>query len=827
MQKRLFLKWILLCVSILLVQNSFSQDTPQWHLPEGVKARIGKGRANDIALSPDGTQLAVATGIGIWLYNVRTGAEIALLTGHTDRVNSVAYSPNGDTLASVSGREMRLWDPTTQRYKATFEDEGGDSLVYSPNGKTLAVGRWQEIRLLNARTGDLKFTLSYPEREWARIIAISSDGKTLAASARYSSDKVKIYLWNIRTGKQRQMISTQAREVHSLAFSPTANVLASGYWGVDQIDLWNPGTGKKTKTIQEWSESLAYSPDGKNIAIGRGGEISLLNANTGQVRQTLSGHKNGVNSVVFSSDGSILVSGSWDGTIRTWNASTGSHRLTIEGHFDFRAVALSPNGKTIASTSDDGIFLWNTSNGKFSKAFDIGERSHAIAYAPDGNTLAIEKWDNGPRILLLNARTGSVKKTLRYQGESGRVIAYAPNGKMLASGSWNGTIRLWNARTGKLQKTLTGHTREVSSLVFSPDSKVLASGSWDGTVRLWNTGTGKLLRTISTQGESPRSLAFSPDGKVLASGSWDEIQLLNAQNGQLKQTFSGRGEFLAYSRDGKTLASSGWRRIHLWNARTGELQRTLTGPPEGVPWLAFDPKGNTLVSRGWDGTILLWDMNALPKIIAEDVNLDGVVDVEDLVTVASSFGKSVKKGAYPNPDVNGDGVVNRQDVLRIIALLEAAGAPSISSQRVPVFTADTLQYWINRAKQLNNTDAAFQTGIRVLEKLLTTLLTETKATPVETALLANYPNPFNPETWIPYHLANASDVEITIFDGRGSVVRTLTLGHRTVGYYTSRSRAAYWDGRNALGERVASGIYFYQLQVPDEISPMRKMVILK
>ena len=161
MQKRLFLKWILLCVSILLVQNSFSQDTPQWHLPEGVKARIGKGRANDIALSPDGTQLAVATGIGIWLYNVRTGAEIALLTGHTDRVNSVAYSPNGDTLASVSGREMRLWDPTTQRYKATFEDEGGDSLVYSPNGKTLAVGRWQEIRLLNARTGDLKFTLSY------------------------------------------------------------------------------------------------------------------------------------------------------------------------------------------------------------------------------------------------------------------------------------------------------------------------------------------------------------------------------------------------------------------------------------------------------------------------------------------------------------------------------------------------------------------------------------------------------------------------------------------------------------------------------------------
>ena len=93
-------------------------------------------------------------------------------------------------------------------------------------------------------------------------------------------------------------------------------------------------------------------------------------------------------------------------------------------------------------------------------------------------------------------------------------------------------------------------------------------------------------------------------------------------------------------------------------------------------------------------------------------------------------------------------------------------------------------------------------------------------------LLANYPNPFNPETWIPYHLANPSNVQITIYDARGSVVRQLELGHQREGYYTSQSRAAYWDGRNAVGERVASGIYFYQLQT-DQLSFLRKMVILK
>ncbi|MYK19047.1 T9SS type A sorting domain-containing protein [Candidatus Poribacteria bacterium] len=99
-------------------------------------------------------------------------------------------------------------------------------------------------------------------------------------------------------------------------------------------------------------------------------------------------------------------------------------------------------------------------------------------------------------------------------------------------------------------------------------------------------------------------------------------------------------------------------------------------------------------------------------------------------------------------------------------------------------------------------------------------------TPKDTVLLPNYPNPFNPETWIPYHLAAATDVQITIYDATGGVVRRLDLGHQSAGYYTARSRAAYWDGKNALGESVASGIYFYQLQA-DTVSHLRKMLILK
>ena len=108
----------------------------------------------------------------------------------------------------------------------------------------------------------------------------------------------------------------------------------------------------------------------------------------------------------------------------------------------------------------------------------------------------------------------------------------------------------------------------------------------------------------------------------------------------------------------------------------------------------------------------------------------------------------------------------------------------------------------------------------MLEQLLAILI------PKKTGLLPNYPNPFNPETWIPYQLAKAGNVKIVIYDAKGIIVRTLVLGHQSAGYYTDRSRAAYWNGRNILGERVASGIYFYQL-LADNVSPIGKMIIQK
>jgi hypothetical protein len=172
-------------------------------------------------------------------------------------------------------------------------------------------------------------------------------------------------------------------------------------------------------------------------------------------------------------------------------------------------------------------------------------------------------------------------------------------------------------------------------------------------------------------------------------------------------------------------------------------------------------------------------------------------------------------------DVNRDDVVNILDLVLVAgALGNAAAAPSMNAQALKALSASEAGRWLAQAGELELTDPASREGVLYLEQLLAAL------TPKETALLPNYPNPFNPETWIPYQLAEDAEVTFTIYDSSGIMVRRLKLGHRLAGYYADRGKAAYWDGRNVFGENVASGVYFYHLSAGD-YSATRRMLILK
>ena len=207
---------------------------------------------------------------------------------------------------------------------------------------------------------------------------------------------------------------------------------------------------------------------------------------------------------------------------------------------------------------------------------------------------------------------------------------------------------------------------------------------------------------------------------------------------------------------------------------------------------------------------------------AYDVNKDGITNILDLILVGQALGKT--KPANARTDVNGDGAVNISDLVLVAGHLgELSGisaAPSVLALHSIGLDSATIQAWIAQAQAENDGSFVFQHGIANLQRLLALL------TPEKTVLLANYPNPFNPETWIPYHLAVPTKVTLHIYAVNGALVRTLDLGHQHAGMYQQRTRAAYWDGRNQLGEPVASGMYFYRLTAGD-FTATRKMLIRK
>ena len=225
-----------------------------------------------------------------------------------------------------------------------------------------------------------------------------------------------------------------------------------------------------------------------------------------------------------------------------------------------------------------------------------------------------------------------------------------------------------------------------------------------------------------------------------------------------------------------------------------------------------------------DGTVDGTDIQLVARAALQnsnaltDIDGDDDVDVEDLVAFAAT-----------PVDVNGDTAKDDDDIKLIARIALNAGdgdagtgdaAPALS-QIHAALNAQNLQHLVQQARQRNRFDATYRRGLAALERILESLII-----PEESALLPNYPNPFNPETWIPYQLASPAEVTLTLYDVTGRVVRTLHLGHQAAGMYRSKSRAAYWDGRNAQGEPVASGIYFYTL-VAGEFTATGKMLIRK
>ena len=269
---------------------------------------------------------------------------------------------------------------------------------------------------------------------------------------------------------------------------------------------------------------------------------------------------------------------------------------------------------------------------------------------------------------------------------------------------------------------------------------------------------------------------------------------------------------LSSARFGSSVSGTGTLLLVTFTAKAlGETRVTFSD------FFAGSSDGETISSGVPEIRITIED-RAFP---AWDVNQDGQVNVFDLILVSSYLGEDAS--VNPQADVNGDGTINVLDLIVVAQNLgeSTAAAPSnVAAIDSLELDPAMVQAWIAAAEAKHDGSIAFRQGIENLERLLALLL------PEKTVLLANYPNPFNPETWIPYHLAEAADVTVHIHAAGGTLIRRLVLGYQAAGIYQSRSRAVYWDGKNEVGESVASGVYFYTLTAGD-FTATRKMLVVK
>ncbi len=362
--------------------------------------------------------------------------------------------------------------------------------------------------------------------------------------------------------------------------------------------------------------SIQYSPNGLWLAVASGSEIIVYNAQSRECIQTLTGHTNRVTSIAWDHESKRLASGSWDNTVRLWEALSGKALRVLQGHTgSVKSVAWDYESKRLASGSwDNTVRLWEASSGKALRVLQ-GHTHVVSSVAWDHESKRLASGSDDKTVRLWEASSGKALRVLQGHADSVSSVAWDHESKRLASGSYDNTVRLWEASSGKELRVLQGHADSVSSVAWDHESKRLASGSYDNTVRLWEASSGKELRVLQGHAGSVNSVAWDHESKRLASGSDDKtVRLWEASSGKALRVRQGHTSLVnsvAWDHESKRLASgSNDTTVHLWEASSGKALRVLQGHTNWVRSVAWDHESKRLALGSLDHTVRLWEASS-------------------------------------------------------------------------------------------------------------------------------------------------------------------------------------------------------------------------
>ena len=815
--------FVVVTVLLLFVHSSFAQDATILDHGSPVQSVTFSPVDNSIVASAGGHNT-----IKLWNWRENTVKD---LMAHKDKVNSVVFSPDGKLL--VSGSEdstIKIWDVSQWETIETREPitvrmfSPVHTVVFHPDGQLIATSG-RHAKLLDTTNQAEIATLQHDD--WVWTVAFSGDGSYLATDDGVGTT---VKVWNIQQKQITTILEGHTSDINFVKFSPANQTLASSAWD-GEIKLWSTSNWEPLGTLHtNGTAALDFSPDGKTLASGGSEEVGLWSVASGEKIATLRGHTGWIRGVAFSPDGAILASGGEGGTVRVQDIT--SHLESIDPRDIVRLIYFLPSDRSPQRDIDEKFDkLIKEVQEVFAGQMDYyGFGRKTFQFETDATGKAIvhhvkssfkeayfhnqagkvweeidEHFDRSINIYLAALDTSTEDLDGFACGYGGPHGAFGGSVLIAASG-WcfeesDVTVHELGHAFGLGHDFRNNLQAWIDLYSTEPMTTSPCAAEWLDAHRYFNTGKPNFNESTIIEMLPPD--LTDPQGMRLSFKITDLDGLHQAQLFYTVEYLNGHDLSII---DCKSLDGS---------SNTIEFAPTsLTLTADSVPLKIVDDSV-TLRVIDVHGN---FTEEKFPLHSPEDVNTDGAVNIQDLVLVASNFGQQGENRA----DVNDDDVVNIADLVLVASALgKAAAAPAIWRRdlEIPPTRAD-VQQWLREAQQVHLTDATYQRGILMLEQLLAFL------TPKETALLPNYPNPFNPETWIPYQLVEPTDVNISIYAVDGKLVRMLDLGHQSVGIYESRSRAAYWDGKNALGEPVASGVYFYTLTAGD-FTATRKMLIRK